>query len=182
MNIFELTKEQLEKLSVKEREKLYPSQKQIKSFQKHLIFYVDEEEVSYKSVEDMWLDEFLEKETTTPFKDYVSMLENHEDDICLCYSVSDFMDLYGEHYHGKTSFPYLKSVAYKVLDSYVDYKRGYREILEVFELNYEKLGMKKPKKSDREFFGIMYTEHQDGEIYDYHGLKSYKLVKKKIVV
>jgi hypothetical protein len=182
MNIFQMSTKQLERLTPKERSKLYPSRKEIKGYQKYIIFYRDEKELGYKSPEELWLEEFIEEENTTSFQDYYETLENHDDDKCLCETVSELADLYNDEYHGETSFPYFKSVAYKVLNSYVDYKRGHRVILEVFELNYEKLGMKKPKKSEREFFGITYTEYQDGEICDYEGLTSYNLVKKKIIV
>lgn len=182
MNIFELTTEQLEKLSVDERDKLYPNKKQIKSFQKYLIFYVDEQEVSYKSMEEMWLDEFLENESNTPFKDYVAMLEDHEDDTCLCHSVADLVYLYNEHFIEATEFPYFKSVKYEVLDAYVDYKRGHEDILEIFELDYKALGMKRPKKSECQYFGITYTMYQDGDMYEHSGLQQYELVKKKIIV
>ena len=182
MNIFELTTEQLEELSFDERGKLHPNKKQMKSFQKHLIFYVEEKEVSYKSMEEMWLDQFLEEETTTPFKEYVEMLENHEGDTCLCHSVSDLVALYNEHCHGETEFPCFNRVKYEVLDAYVDYKRGHEDILEIFELNYKALGMKRPKKSERQYFGITYTMYQDGGVFDYSGLQQYQLVKKKIVV
>ena len=182
MSIFQMTTKQLERLTPDERSKLYPTSKEIKGYQKYIIFYRDEKELGYKSPEELWLEEFIEEETTTSFQDYYETLESHDDDKCLCETVSDLVDLYSDEYHGETSFPYFKTVAHKVLDSYVDYKRGYQEILEIFELDYEKLGMKKPKKSDREFFGITYTEYQDGEMYDYHSLSSYKLVKKKIVV
>lgn len=182
MSIFKLTMEQLIDLDSEQREKLYPSQKKIKSFQKYLIFHRDEREVSYKSPEEMWLEEFLENETHIPFEEYTTVLNGIDEDLCLCDSVDDLVYLYNYAYQEETSFPYFKSVKYKVLDKYVDFKRGHEVILEIFELDYKALGMKRPKKSDCQYFGITYTMYHSGDMYDYEGLRPYALVKKKIVV
>lgn len=183
MNIFELTTEELKMLEGKQFKKLYPKKKQMKTFQKHLFFIAEEIELFYRSMEQVWLDYCLDGDSPISFNDFVFKLENSEEGVpSLCDGVGHAVSLISEHCHGETEFPYFKDKVYTVLDSHVDYKRGHEVILEIFELDYKALGMEKPKKKTGEYFGITYTRYQDGDMYDYEGLRPFKLVKKKITV
>ena len=76
-------------------------------------------------------------------------------------------ELQQESYWEEDGIPYMKRVHSEITDSYVDYKRGYESHLDVFEPDYKGLGIKAPKKADRRFLGVSYTQYQMGDVVDF---------------
>ena len=81
----------------------------------------------------------------------------------------------------ENDFEFMKEVDYKILESYVDYKRGYKVILDIYELDYKAFGIKPPKKTEREYLGARYTEYQDGTTTDLE-ISKYEQRTRKITV
>ena len=183
MKLFELTQAELEALSVEEFEELEPTSKQLNNFEKHLFY--DMECPYSESFENLWLEHSVPKEIKS-FQDFVAELKSSKGSsigVQWCETQHDLVNYILEDSYGNpTSFTGFKTHHYEILESYVDFKRGYEKIMQIFELDYDELGIKKPKKKDRVYFGISYTETQLGEIYNYKPLMEYKLTKKRIVV
>lgn len=68
-----------------------------------------------------------------------------------------------------------------VVDSYVDYKRGYETTLYILSEDYKYSGKTKPLEKDKKYFGVEMTHNNWGTV-EYSGLSRYELKKKRITV
>ena len=97
----------------------------------------------------------------------------------------DYIDYLIENNLGRDAhendFEFMKEVDYERLDVYVDYKRGYETMLYIYELDYKAFGIKPPKKTERDYLGVSYTQYQNGDITDFE-ISRYKQRTKKITV
>lgn len=181
MSIFKLTTEELKQVPTESRAQMCPNKREMKKFDKHL-FYEDGQrsypsgEVLYKSFEEVWLNRYIEDASPISFEEFVTNLKTGPFlGLYWCTNVGALVKIINKHYDEETYFPNFTRVHYEADYSLGD-KYWWRDVLEVFELDYKSIGMKRPKKKDCEYFGIRYTDDMSGDIDNYCGLTPYYLI------
>lgn len=116
--------------------------------------------------QDLSFEDFKDQTLYLTFEEFLEHMRNN---------------VYEENYWEYDGIPFMREIHSETLDSYVDYKRGYEEKLFVYEPNYKAIGIKAPKKADRRYLGVRYTEYHHGEIYNFE-VSEYQQEVKRITV
>ena len=66
-----------------------------------------------------------------------------------------------------------------IIDSYVDYKRGYETKLYILSEDYKYSGKAKPLKKDKKYFGVELTHNNWGDA-KYSGFSQYELKSRRV--
>jgi hypothetical protein len=144
------------------------------------LFLGDEASYSYSSLKGLFLkhsesaetfEEWIEKqeyETYESIEAYLSGITEH--------------DFVNRQICEEEPIGFVTCIHEEMTDAYADYKRGYEEWLYVFEEDYSETGRKKPRKTDREYFGVSICRYNWGDHGEYTGFQPYELKTRRITV
>jgi|TARA_R100000081_G_C4778359_1_gene149966 hypothetical protein len=121
------------------------------------------------------LNEEIEETRTGFYNDYNEQTHDTLDDYAASISDDQLLEYDRE-------LPFLKLVHEEIIDSYVDYKRGYEVALYIFEEDYRATGRERPLKKDRVYYGAKLTHLQSGDWCEWTGFSRYDMRTRRITV